>query len=173
MDKFAALPFTGETGALFGNVDRADANGFYGSATPGNGESAEGPLPPPELIIQDELHLISGPLGTIAGVYETAIDALASRQINGKRVRPKIIASTATVRRAERQIRALFDRSAVAVFPPPGPDRTDSFFAHTETGQCNSRAALSRSRSTGTQPEGRDAASRAGSVERGRGCLRA
>jgi len=132
VDKFAALPFTGETGALFGNVDRGDANGFYGPCIPDKGNLLGGPLPTPELIIQDELHLISGPLGTIAGVYEVAIDALSTREISGKRVRPKIVASTATVRRAERQIRAIFGRSSVAVFPPPGPDRTDSFFAHTE-----------------------------------------
>jgi hypothetical protein len=78
------------------------------------------------------LHLISGPLGTIAGIYETAIDALATRQVGGKRLRPKIVASTATVRRADAQIRALFDRAEVAVFPAPGPDRRDSFFAHAE-----------------------------------------
>jgi hypothetical protein len=77
---------------------------------------------PPELVIQDELHLISGPLGTVAGIYEGAIDALASREVDGKRVRPKIVASTATVRRAQSQIRALFDRKEVAVFPPPGAD---------------------------------------------------
>jgi hypothetical protein len=46
-------------------------------------------------------------------------------------VRPKIIASTATVRLAESQIRALFNRGQVDVFPPPGPDRRDSFFALT------------------------------------------
>ena len=87
--------------------------------------------PPPELIIQDELHLISGPLGTMVGLYETAIDALCSTEAGGKGTRPKIIASTATVRRAERQIRGLFGRSQVEVFPPPGPDRRDSFFAQT------------------------------------------
>ena len=58
----------------------------------------------PDLIIQDELHLISGPLGTVAGLYEAAIDQLASRRVGGKRIRPKIVASTATVRRASDQI---------------------------------------------------------------------
>jgi hypothetical protein len=132
VDKFAALPWTGETGTLFGLVDRYDTDGFYGPCTLGKGLSLGGNLPPPDLIIQDELHLISGPLGTIAGVYEAAIDALSCRTVNEKRIRPKIIASTATVRRAERQIRALFDRVHVSVFPPPGPDRKDSFFAITE-----------------------------------------
>ena len=132
VDKFAALPWTGETGALFGLVDRFDENGYYGPMQPNVGQDLGGQLPPPDLIIQDELHLISGPLGTIAGVYEAAIDKLSSREVNGRALRPKIIASTATVRRAQSQIQALFDRSAVNVFPPPGPDRRDSFFAHTE-----------------------------------------
>jgi hypothetical protein len=86
---------------------------------------------PPDLIIQDELHLISGPLGTVAGLYEIAIDRLATREQEGRRIRPKIVASTATVRRASSQIRALFDRTETAVFPPPGIDRRDSFFALT------------------------------------------
>jgi hypothetical protein len=133
VDKFASLPWTGETGTLFGRVDRYDQNGFYGPCSPGQGQPLGGHLPPPDLIIQDELHLISGPLGTIAGVYETAIDILSSREINGKRIKPKIIASTATVRRAESQIRALFGRNQVSIFPPPGIDRSDSFFAHTES----------------------------------------
>lgn len=133
VDKFAALPWTGDVGTLFGLVDRYDKNGFYGPCSPNGGSPLGGPLPPPDLIIQDELHLISGPLGTIAGVYETAIDALASRRVGEKTLRPKIIASTATVRQADSQIRALFDRQQVAVFPPPGPDRRDSFFAQTES----------------------------------------
>lgn len=133
VDKFAALPWTGETGALFGLVERHDDKGFYGPCSPGVGGTLEGgPLPPLDLIIQDELHLISGPLGTIAGIYETAIDALSTRVLDGKRIRPKIIASTATVRRADTQIRSLFERAEVTVFPPPGPDRRDSFFAKTQ-----------------------------------------
>jgi len=134
VDKFAALPWTGHVGTLFGKVDRFDQDGFYGPCDLGKGTAIPGGLlPPPELIIQDELHLISGPLGTIAGLYETVIDALATRQIEDKVIRPKIVASTATVRRAEQQIRALFDRRQVRVFPPPGPDRRDSFFARTES----------------------------------------
>jgi hypothetical protein len=132
VDKFAGLPWTGETGTLFGLVDRYDNDGFYGPCDPSRGTSLGGPLPGPDLIIQDELHLISGPLGTIAGIYETAIDELSSRQVGDKKIRPKIIASTATVRRADSQVRALFERNEVAVFPPPGPDRRDSFFAKTE-----------------------------------------
>ena len=132
VDKFAALPWTGEVGTLFGMVDRHDKNGFYGPCDKGMGQPIPGGrLPPPDLIIQDELHLISGPLGTVAGLYETAIDALATREVEGRRIRPKIIASTATVRRADTQIRALFERCRVSVFPSPVPDRRDSFFART------------------------------------------
>jgi hypothetical protein len=133
VDKFAALPWTGRVGALFGKVDRHDDQGFYGPCDPLKGSALpEGSLLPPDLIIQDELHLISGPLGTVAGIYETAIEALCRRDLTGGKVRlPKIIASTATVRRADRQIRALFGREQTAIFPPPGPDRNDSFFART------------------------------------------
>jgi hypothetical protein len=133
VDKFAALPWRGEAGAFFGHVDRADRDGFYGAAQPGQGHPLDGGhrLDPPDLVIQDELHLISGPLGTVAGLYEAAIDRLATREDAGGRVRPKIVASTATVRRARGQIRALFDRAETQVFPPPGIDRRDSFFART------------------------------------------
>jgi hypothetical protein len=134
IDKFASLPWVGETGAFFGHVDRFDpARGFFGAAHARGGSYLDNgwSLDPPELIIQDELHLISGPLGTVAGLYETAIDQLASRQVMGRRVRPKIVASTATVRRASDQIEALFDRKTTAIFPPPGLDRRDSFFART------------------------------------------
>ncbi len=132
VDKFAALPWTAEVGQLLGRVDRYDANDGDGFAFSRGGAGVPVRLQPPELIIQDELHLISGPLGTVAGIYEGAIDELATREKDGKRIRPKIVASTATVRRAEAQIRALFDRSSVTVFPPAGPDRRDSFFAVTK-----------------------------------------
>jgi len=130
VDKFAAMPWTGEVGAFFGRVDRYDNNGFYGPCQPGHGSPLPGgELMPPDLVIQDELHLISGPLGTMVGLYESALDELCTRKIGGKTIRPKIVASTATVRRAEHQIQALFNRSSVEVFPPPGSDRRDSFFA--------------------------------------------
>jgi Helicase conserved C-terminal domain len=134
VDKFASLPWLGETGAFFGNVDRFEAGvGFFGAAEPSRARPLDNgwKLDPPALIIQDELHLISGPLGTVAGLYEAAIDQLSSRQIGERRIRPKIIASTATVRRAQAQIKALFDRSETKIFPPTGVDRTDSFFAQT------------------------------------------
>jgi hypothetical protein len=132
VDKFAALPWTGPVGAFFGRVDRYDKkDGFYGPCDPGKGQKLPVErLLAPDLIIQDELHLISGPLGTMVGLYETALDQLCAMEKDGHVVRPKIVASTATVRRAETQIRALFSR-AVEIFPPPGPDRRDSFFANT------------------------------------------
>ena len=133
VDKFAALPWTGRVGCLFGHFHRYDSEGFYGPCDPNKGKPiSSGALLPPDLIIQDELHLISGPLGTIAGIYEVAIEQLCCRPLaDGKTRLPKIVASTATVRRADRQIRALFGRPETAIFPPPGPSRKDSFFART------------------------------------------
>ncbi|MFA6241470.1 MAG: DISARM system helicase DrmA [Candidatus Hydrogenedentales bacterium] len=135
VDKFAAMPWTGEVGMFFGGAERHDKNGFYGPCTQGVGQGLEKPLLPPDLIIQDELHLISGPLGTLVGLYETALDELCARPMGDKSVRPKIVASTATVRRAEKQIQALFNRRVVEVFPPPGLDRRDSYFARTLSSQ--------------------------------------
>lgn len=103
VDKFAMMTWKSDVGAFFGNGTR-NRN--------------------PELIIQDELHLISGPLGTMVGLYETAVDALCSQ----KGVHPKIIASTATIRRAKAQCSALYNRE-VRQFPAPGIDSSDSFFA--------------------------------------------
>jgi hypothetical protein len=132
VDKFAAMPWTGEVGSFFGRVQRYDQHGFYGPCELSVGH----PLPverlkPPDLVIQDELHLISGPLGTIVGLYETALDELCTVEVNGRKIRPKIVASTATVRRADSQIKALFNHRVIDIFPPPGPDRRDSFFART------------------------------------------
>ncbi|WP_316743162.1 helicase-related protein [Streptomyces sp. MK7] len=102
VDKFASMPWRPATSALFNLDDPTDDT------------------PAPELIVQDELHLISGPLGTLTGLYETAVDALADR--------PKVIASTATIRRAADQGRHLFARE-VRQFPPAGLDARDSWFA--------------------------------------------
>lgn len=130
VDKFAALPWTEQVGQLLGHVDRhLEPTGISAHSFSRGGGGRHVHLLPPDLIIQDELHLISGPLGTIAGIYEGAIDRLAARDVDGVIIRPKIVASTATVRRADDQIRALFNRDSVTVFPPAGPDRRDSFFA--------------------------------------------
>ncbi|MFZ5977084.1 MAG: helicase [Hydrotalea sp. AMD] len=80
---------------------------------------------PPDLIIQDELHLISGPLGSIVGIFESVIDYLCSK---GNR-KPKIISSTATTRNTSHQISDLYAGKQVNIFPPSGISYSDSFFA--------------------------------------------
>ena len=84
-------------------------------------------LAPPELIIQDELHLITGPLGTLTGLYETAIDILCTNEIAG--VKPKIISSTATTKKSDIQIKNLFGSRDTKIFPPQGFEFGDSYFA--------------------------------------------
>lgn len=131
VDKFASLPWVAQSGAILGLVDRCDDAGFYNSAIIQKGEKIGAKrLQGPDLIIQDELHLISGPLGTITGLFETAVEKLAtSTDEAGNNYVPKVIASTATVRRFQEQIRALFGRENSSLFPPLGPDIRDSFFA--------------------------------------------
>jgi hypothetical protein len=129
VDKFAGMPWKGEIAKLFGRVKSFKRGaGFLGDCDGETGVEMDAYLPPPELVIQDELHLISGPLGTIAGLFETAIESLCRDRNQNV---PKIVSSTATVRRATDQIGALFGRSSVQIFPPPGPNRNDSFFAVT------------------------------------------
>jgi hypothetical protein len=86
---------------------------------------------PPNLIIQDELHLIEGPLGTLVGLYETAIDILCSNVNAEKVIKPKYIASSATIRNAKSQVSAVFGRK-ISIFPPPGLSISDNFFTHSE-----------------------------------------
>ncbi|MGB0066576.1 MAG: helicase-related protein [Isosphaeraceae bacterium] len=74
------------------------------------------------------MHLISGPLGTLVGLYETAVDKLCSWEVEGKTARPKVIASTATIRKAGDQVHATFLRR-VSIFPPNGLEAQDNFFA--------------------------------------------
>jgi Helicase conserved C-terminal domain len=133
VDKFASMPFVGAVAQLFGKVTSFKPKvGFFGPCDSAKHDAIAGGLPPPDLIIQDELHLISGPLGTMTGLYETAVEMLVTRTVNNKIIKPKIIASTATVRMAKQQILSLFARHEVAIFPPPGPNRKDSFFARTK-----------------------------------------
>ncbi len=131
VDKFAMLPWRGETGLLFGRVAARDGKRCYGplDKPPRGAKLLPEGFRPPELIVQDELHLISGPLGTMVGLYETAIEWLSCRVDDGRTIKPKVIASTATVRRAREQIRALFGRSEMSVFPPPAVDAGETFFA--------------------------------------------
>ncbi|MFN3539251.1 MAG: helicase-related protein [Rhodococcus sp. (in: high G+C Gram-positive bacteria)] len=109
VDKFAMMAWRAEVGKLF---------------------ARDGVGSPPDLIIQDELHLISGPLGSMVGLYETAVDLACSTVDSSGNVssRPKVIASTATIRRAKDQTKLVFDRES-RQFPPPGIDPDQSFFA--------------------------------------------
>ncbi len=138
VDKFARIPFKGETRALFGLRDRYSPT--YGHVSEAHGDTVGGrklrdasPAPrllPPELIIQDELHLISGPLGTMVGLYETVVHYASSLMSEGAtRIPPKVIASTATIRRAAQQTHQLYGGRKLAIFPPSGLTARDSFFA--------------------------------------------
>ena len=106
IDKFARIAWEARTGAFF---------------------DADSGARPPELVIQDELHLITGPLGSVAGLYEAGLETLLVR----RGVRPKYVASTATIRMAAEQVRRLYARD-LAVFPPPGLSHDDSYFARTD-----------------------------------------
>jgi hypothetical protein len=141
VDKFAQMPWNGLTQMLFGKVTEVcDRHGFLSpEVDDGQHHPARNGLPsvknrphnflrPPDLIIQDELHLISGPLGSMVGLYEAAVDELCSWAVDGKKVRPKVVASTATIRRAPDQVQKLFVRK-LEVFPPQGTSIRDSFFA--------------------------------------------
>jgi len=148
VDKFARLAREGEAASLFGYVaewcprhgyrhpdSRGACTGASHNAKTEGGHpypkvtvQRVGRLRPPDLIIQDELHLITGALGTAVGVFENAIDLLSSYARDGQTVRPLIVASTATVRNAEAQVQALYGRG-VDVFPPPVLDVRDTYFS--------------------------------------------
>lgn len=83
---------------------------------------------PPDMIIQDELHLISGPLGSSTALVETAIQELCVRTDQHGTFGAKIISSTATIRNSREQVLELYGRP-VNLFPKPGPEADDSFFA--------------------------------------------
>lgn len=136
VDKLAALPWEQRTGALFGRVGRFDPRAGF---TPPAIEGQEGLVAPPDLVIQDELHLVSGPLGTMVGLYETALEVIASRREGEGMIRPKLVASTATVQRAAEQVRKLYGRARTELFPPPGIERSDSFFARVATAEEGGR----------------------------------
>lgn len=141
VDKFAMMAWRGQSRNLFGTANReclrhgllwpeSDCSGQHPrkGALPAIKSLTISPMRPPDLIIQDEFHLISGPLGTMVGLYETAVDKLCTWEYEGHQVRPKVIASTATVRKATEQVHNVFLRD-VAVFPPNGLDIEDNFFS--------------------------------------------
>jgi len=116
VDKFAQLAW------------RHDARSLFGLGPDGIHQTS-----PPGLIIQDELHLISGPLGSMVGLYESVIEQLCIDRRHPLAAKPKIVSSTATIRRYADQVNALFARENVALFPPHGVDASDSFFARYAT----------------------------------------
>lgn len=141
VDKFARLPWDVSCNALFGRVDRYCSRHGYIAIGDNHSESHRKtadlpavtieqikPFFPPELIIQDELHLITGPLGTIYGAYEVAIEQLCTITKNGSPILPKYIVSTATIKNADEQISSLYGRKSVTQFPPQGFDISDSYF---------------------------------------------
>ena len=144
VDKFARLAREGEAAALFGFVSRRCGRHGYvhpdyshcqvGSHPAKDGLPAAivspvGRLRPPDLIIQDELHLITGALGTSVGLFEVAVETLSSWETpDGAPVKPMIVASTATVRNAQEQVRGLYGRQ-VEIFPPQVLDVADTFFS--------------------------------------------
>jgi hypothetical protein len=146
VDKFARLAREGEAAALFGHVSRrCGRHGYvhpdYSNCdiTTAHPASKDGHpaatvqtvtrLRPPDLVIQDELHLITGALGTAVGLFEAAVETLSSWETPaGKPVRPMIIASTATVRNAQEQVRGLYGRQ-VEIFPPQVLDVADTYFS--------------------------------------------
>ncbi len=138
VDKFARLAYEPRAAAMFGNVNKFDTCwGFYREEMPpdtGNtcfGETYDiQRFEPPELIVQDELHLIEGPLGTMVGLYEMAVETLPSKMNQaGKMIIPKYLASSATIRHAKSQVESVFRRT-VSAFPPQGLSIDDNFFSH-------------------------------------------
>jgi len=116
VDKFAMLAW------------RPDARALFGLDEDGNRVAS-----PPGLIVQDELHLISGPLGSMVGLYESLIEELCTDRRQEQAIPPKIISSTATIRRYKDQIKSLYARGRVTLFPPPGLEEGDSFFSRYAT----------------------------------------
>ena len=112
VDKFAMLTWRPQARALFGLEPTGERR-----------------CSPPGLIIQDELHLISGPLGSMTGLYEAVIEDFCTDYRDEAVSKPKIICSTATIRRFREQAEALFARERTELFPPPGLSAADSFFS--------------------------------------------
>jgi Helicase conserved C-terminal domain len=116
---------------VIGTVDKLGILAFKPAARAlfGLGKDGERIFSPPTLKVQDELHLISGPLGTMVALYEPLIEDLCTDRRAGREYRPKIIAATATTRAYPEQIRSLYARDDARLFPPPGLDAGNCFFA--------------------------------------------
>ncbi|MDA8001168.1 MAG: helicase C-terminal domain-containing protein [Alphaproteobacteria bacterium] len=133
VDKFALMPFKEEFSSIFGNINAYnDSNGYgrIGITDYIKDESSKDkvhhmkPFLPPSLVIQDELHLIEGPLGSMVGAYEVALEILASGRTGG----PKYIASSATVGEVGNLVGAIY-RSEYSIFPPRGATIDDNYFS--------------------------------------------
>jgi len=130
-DKIARLAFEPKASGIFGNVNYY--NEYYGYNRNGllpkglNGldkfNHSVDSLNPPDLIIQDELHLIDGPLGSLFGLYEAMVNGIIKKQGGN----PKYIASTATIANASKQVDMLFSKELFQ-FPPHGLDISNNFF---------------------------------------------
>lgn len=125
---------------LIGTVDKFAVLAWKDGARSifGIGRDGNRTVSPPSLIIQDELHLISGPLGSMVGLYEVLVEELCTDRRADTPVAPKIVCSTATIRRYEAQVLALYNRDSVTLFPPPGLKADDSFFARYATREDDS-----------------------------------
>lgn len=132
VDKFAMMPWRGETALLFGRATSAKEGRFFGplDKKPRGATDLPDGLPGPDVIVQDELHLITGPLGTMVGLYEIPVELLSSRTEGDQTFSPKIIASTATANHARDQIRALYGQHRhTSIFPPPSVDALETWFS--------------------------------------------
>ena len=151
VDKFAQIAWKPECSSIFGHVEKyCQLCGFYntrkslsehihpGKIADGQSCKKDVKLLPPELIIQDELHLISGPLGSMVGLYETAIENLCMNN----NIKPKIIASTATTKNAPDQIRGLFNRDNTVIFPPQVIKFGNTFFSEISPDLKNDKVYL-------------------------------
>jgi hypothetical protein len=131
-DKIARLAFEPRASSIFGVVNIYNEcygyqrENLYPKNTIKACESMNikiNSLLPPDLIVQDELHLIDGPLGSMFGLYEVMANGIMKLMGKG----PKYIASTATIKNAESQVKQLFGK-ILFQFPPHGFDIEDSFF---------------------------------------------
>lgn len=133
VDKIARLAFEPRAASMIGNVNTFNKYyGYYRFGLEPCGRTLQAiknfsvdvkQFRPPDLIIQDELHLIDGPLGSMYGLYETAFEAL----INNAGGAVKYIASTATIKNTTRQTKNIFGKE-VYQFPPNGLNVKDNYF---------------------------------------------
>jgi hypothetical protein len=144
VDKFAAL--ANNVSSIAGERNK-DSKRLFGRGH--NHDSL-----PPELIIQDELHLLLGPLGSAVGLFEKSIDYLCTYEEKGLKIKPKIVTSTATTRNTDKQIFALFNRRS-EIFPKQGILSDDSFFAYYERNENKVYEYLANRKYIGILPVGK------------------